>query len=73
MGETRVTNWGRFVLLQIRENVVTNWGDLVSTNWGKSCYKLGQLLQIKATIITKYGSFYKLGENVLQIGVGITN
>ena len=73
MGEACVTNWSRFDLLQVRDNIVINWGDLVSTNWGKPCYKLGQLLQIKATIITKYGSFYKLGENVLQIGVGITN
>ena len=48
-----VTNWGSFVLLQIRANVVTNWGSFIITNWGKCCYKLGQLLQIRATFITK--------------------
>ena len=39
-----VTNWGSFVLLQIRANVVTNGG-----------------------------SYYKLGQNVLQIDSVITN
>ena len=67
------TNWGRFVLLQIRGNVVINWGDLVSTNWGKPCFKLGQLLQIRLTFIKIQSSYYKLGQNVLQIGAGITN
>ena len=37
-----VTNWGSFVLLQIRANVVTNWGRF---------YKLEQpLLQNRAAI-----------------------
>ena len=67
------TNWGSFVLLQIRANVATNRGSFIITNWGKCCYKLGQLLQIRATVITKQGSYYKLGQNVLQIGAGITN
>ena len=31
------------------------------------------LLQIRATVITKYGSYYKLGQNVLQIREDITN
>ena len=39
---------------------VTNWGSFV-------------LLQIRATTITKYGSYYKSGQNALQIGAGITN
>ena len=51
------------------------------TYQGKRCYKLGQLhyyklgklLQIRATIITKQESYYKLGQNQLQIGAGITN
>ena len=73
LGQACVTNWGSFVLLQIRANVVTNWGSFIITNWGKCCYKLGQLLQIRATVITKQGSYYKLGQNLLQIGVGITN
>ena len=68
-----VTNWGSFVLLQIRAKVVTNWDSFIITNQIKCCYKLGQLLQIRATVITNQGSFYKLRQNVLQIGVGITN
>ena len=56
---------GAASLLQIRANVVTNWGSyyklgqpllqdrVVITNWGKMCYKLGQVLQIRATVITK--------------------
>ena len=42
LGQACVTNWGSFVLLQIRANVVTNWGSFVITIWGKCCYKLGQ-------------------------------
>ena len=53
LGETCVTNCGSFVLLKIMANVVTNWGTFVITNWGKCCYKLGQLLQIRTTVITK--------------------
>ena len=59
-----VTNWGSFVLLQIRANVVTNWG---------SCYKLGQLLLQNRAAITNWGKmYYKLGQ-VLQIRAIITN
>ena len=53
LGQASVTNWDSFVLLQIRANVVTNWGRFIITNWGKCCYKLRQLLQIRATVITK--------------------
>ena len=57
-----VTNWDSFVLLQIRANVVTNWGRFYKleqpllqnraaiTNWGKMYHKLGQVLQIRAII-----------------------
>ena len=60
MGQACVTNWGSFVLLQIRANVVTNWG---------SYYKLGQpLLQNRAAIKNwgkiyyNWGTYYKLGQ-----------
>ena len=52
---------------------VTDWDSFIVTNWGKYCYKLGQLLQIRATVITKQESYYKLGQNLLQIGAGIAN
>ena len=62
LGQACVTNWGSFVLLQIRANVVTNWGSYYKlgqlllqnraaiTNWCKMYYKLGQVLQIRAII-----------------------
>ena len=68
LGQACVTNWDSFVLLQIRANVVTNWGSFIITNWGRFCYKLGQLLQFRTTVITT-----QLGQNLLQIGADITN
>ena len=68
-----VINWGSFILLQIMPIFAANWGSFIITNQGKGCYKLGQLLQIMATVITKQDSYYKFGQNVLQIGEGITN
>ena len=73
LGQSCVTNWGSFVSLQIRANVVTSQGSFIITNQGSCCYKLGQLLQIRATTITKQGSYYKLGQNLLQIRAGIPN
>ena len=78
LGQACVTNWGSFVLLQISGNVVTNWRSFIITNWGKCCYKLGQLLQINATVknreaMANWGKIYcKLGQ-VLQIRAIITN
>ena len=53
LGQACVTNWASFVLLEIREIVALNWDSLFITNWGKCFYNLGQLLQIRATFITK--------------------
>ena len=39
---------------------------------GTCCYKLGQLLEIRLTVITKLGSYCKLGQ-VLKIRTIITN
>ena len=72
-GQACVTNWGSFVLLRVRANVVTNWGSFIITNCGICCYKLGKPLQIRITVFTKQVSYYKLGQNALQIGAGITN
>ena len=73
LGEACITNWDNFVLLQIRANVVTNWVSSIISNWGKCCYKLGQLLQIRATVITNlYKMYYKLGQ-VLQTRASIPN
>ena len=68
-----ITNRGSFGLLQIRTNIITNWGTFIITSRGRCYYKLGQLLQIRVTVITKQGSYHELGQNVLQIGEGITN
>ena len=53
LGQACVTNWGSFVLMQIRANVVTNLGSFIITNWDQCCCKLGHLLQIRANVITK--------------------
>ena len=53
LGKAYLTNWGSFVSSQIRESVVTNWTNVIITNWGKCCYKLGQVLQIREILITK--------------------
>ena len=60
LGQACVTNWGSFVLLQSRANVVTKWG---------SYYKLEQpLLQNRAAVINwskiyyNWGTYYKLGQ-----------
>ena len=59
--------------LQIGSSVITNWGSLVIIKWGRGYYKLGQLLEIRASVITNWCNFYyKLGK-LLQIGAIITN
>ena len=73
MGQGFITNLGSFVLLQIGASAITNWGSLVITKWGRRYYKLGQLLQIRATVITKWDSYYKLRQMLLQIRAAITN
>ena len=58
----------RQVLLQIGAAFfIKNWGSLIITNRGKFYYKPGLLLQIRATVILNWGSYYKLRQ-LLQIG-----
>ena len=38
LGQACATNWGGFVLLQIRGNVITNWGRFIITNWDKALF-----------------------------------
>ena len=68
-----ITNWSSFVLLKIGVSVITNWGSLVITKWGRRYYKLEQPLQIRATVITNWESYYKLGQTLLQIRAAIPN
>ena len=79
LGQACVKNWGSFVLLQIRENVATNWGSFTVTNkvsavtnWGSYC-KLGQLLLQNRAAITNCGKMYYKLRQVLQINAIITN
>ena len=44
-----ISNWGSFVLLEIRANVVTNWGSFIITNWDKCCYKLEHNSRLQRT------------------------
>ena len=48
LGQACVTNWGSFVLLQIRQPLLQNRGAI--TNWGKIYNTMGQVLQIWAII-----------------------
>ena len=59
MGQRCVTNWGSFVLLQIMINAVTIWCSFIITNW--------------ASVATNWGSYYKLGQPLLQNRAAITN
>ena len=59
LGQSCVTNLGTFVILQIRANVVTSWGSFIITNW--------------TSAVTSLGSYYKLGESLLQKRAAITN
>ena len=59
LGQACVTNWGSFVLLQIRANVVSNWGSFI--------------VQISASVVTNWGSYYKLVQPLLQNRAAITN
>ena len=79
LGKTCVTNWGSFILLQIRANFATNWGSFAITICGSCCSKLdsycklGQPLSQNMAAITNWGkTYYKLGQ-VLQIRAVITN
>ena len=79
LGQACVTNWSSFILLQIRENVATNWGSFTVTNkvsavtnWGSYC-KLGQLLLQNRAAITNCGKMYYKLRHVLQIRAIITN
>ena len=78
MGQACITNWGSFVLLQIRANFLKikaasllQIGASVETNWG-SCYKLRQPSLQNRPAITNCGKIYnKLGQ-ILQIRAIIT-
>ena len=62
------------VLLQIRAAIfIKNWGKCYYILGQLNYYKSGQLLQIRATFITNWGSYYKLRQTLLQISAAITN
>ena len=53
LGQACVTNWGTFVLLQIRANVVTNLGQVHYYKMGEVLLLIWAAIQIRATAITK--------------------
>ena len=57
-GQTCVTIWGSFVLLQIRQTLLQ--------------IGAASLLQIKASVVKNWGSYYKLGKPLLQNRAAIT-
>ena len=62
-----ITNWGKLVL-QIR-------AALFYYKSGQTLLQIGavSLLQIRASVVTNWGSYYKLGQSLLQNTVAITN
>ena len=52
---------------------IINWGSLLMIKWEWRYYKLGQLLQMRAAVITNWGSYYKFRKTLLQVGTIITN
>ena len=62
LGQVLLQNWGNFALLQIGASVITKLGELrFITNWGR-------------LIFANQGSYYKLGQPLLQTGANfITN
>ena len=62
-----ITNWGKFVL-QI-------WAALFYYKLGQTVLQVGaaSLLQIGTSIVANWGSYYKLGQPLLENGVAFTN
>ena len=58
LGQACDTNWGSFVLLKIRANIVTVGAPL--------------LLQIGASVVTDWGSYSKLEQPFLQNRAAVT-
>ena len=65
--QTCKTKWVRFVLSEIVVNVVTDCFSSVIISSGKSFYKIGQLLEIRATVNRHSSSNYKDGQNLFKI------
>ena len=79
-----IINWGKRYYKFGQLHFITYWDQyyykfrqlFFIANWGKCYYKLvqldyhksGQLLQIRATVITNWGSYYKLGQTLIQLG-----
>ena len=54
---------------------VTNWAGLFYYKSGQTLLQIGtaSLLQIRASIVTNWGSYYILGQPLLQNRAAITN
>ena len=68
-----ITNWGKFYYKLGKLFLIINWGMCYYKLGQLNYYKSGQLLQIRVTVITNWGSDYKLGQTLLQIRATITN
>ena len=54
---------------------VTNWGSFFYYNLRQTLLQIGaaSLLQIRATVVTNWGSYYKSGQPLLQNRAAIIN
>ena len=60
---------------KLGQTCVTNWAALFYYKLGQTLLQIGpaSLLQIRASIVTNWGSYYKLGQPLLQNRVAITD
>ena len=65
-----ITNWGSFMLLKVGASVNANWGSFFYSELEQVLlqFEAAHLLQIGTSFITNQGSYYKLGQPLLQIG-----
>ena len=60
---------------KLGQDFVTNWGSFVYYELGKTLSQIGaaSLLQIRASVVTNWGNYYRLGQPFLQNSAAITN
>ena len=56
--------------IYLGQTCVTNWGSLFYYKLGQTLLKIGAalLLQFGASVVTNWGSYYKLGKSYYKIG-----
>ena len=60
---------------KLRQACVSNWGSFIYYKFGQTLLEIGaaSLLQIGASAVTNWGSYYKLGQSLFKNRAAITN